>query len=135
MVNDHNWKQRIKNWCFAKIKYLGYAHQHIRGDFTVNAKVYIWAFYDLSINLKSLSGMSGGAVLDEYGDLIGVLSGEVVRRGRVITTTINDTKTVLKQKNIKYDTKLSETRKIITYDQAFNYINENKIAKITCTNQ
>jgi hypothetical protein len=119
----------------AKIKYLGFADQKIRGDFKVDAQVSMWAFYDLSVRLRSLAGMSGGAVLDEYGDLIGVLSGEVVRRGRVLTTTINDTKGVIADNNIFYNDVKPDHDKTINAKQAYNYIASKKVIKITCENK
>lgn len=38
--------------------------QKIRGDYKVDTKVLVWAFYDLNIRITRLSGMSGGAILD-----------------------------------------------------------------------
>jgi len=119
----------------AKIKYLGFADQKIRGDFKVDAQVSMWAFYDLSVRLRSLAGMSGGAVLDEYGDLIGVLSGEVVRRGRVLTTTIDNTRAAIADANIDIDNRVYRKVDVINANQAYNYITTNKVVKITCENR
>ncbi len=119
----------------AKIKYLGFADQKIRGDYQVNSKVDVWAFYDLSVRLKSLAGMSGGAVLDEQGDLIGVLSGEIVRRGRVLTTTIDNTRNGLSENNLKIKLQQLDKDKTIDPKEAYDYIKQGIVVKITCKNE
>ncbi|MBL6784765.1 MAG: trypsin-like peptidase domain-containing protein [Rickettsiales bacterium] len=114
----------------ARTRYLGSAHQKIRGDFQVDNKVLVWAFYDLSSRFSSLAGMSGGAVIDSSGSLIGVLSGEVVRRGRVITTTLDNTIDVLNMNNLvkKYQSKNEHLNR----DQVFNLMKSEKVILIRC---
>ncbi|MBT4989965.1 MAG: hypothetical protein HOM96_05475 [Rickettsiales bacterium] len=61
-----------------------------------------------------------------------MLSGEVIRRGRVITTTLEIVKSAMATNNIEY-VRMSGSEEVeINQKEAFVYIKKKRIVKIDC---
>jgi hypothetical protein len=63
-------------------------HMQVRGRYSSDEGVLIWSELSRTRGLKgSLGGLSGGPVLDADGELIGIVTAETPRRGRIYTVS------------------------------------------------
>ena len=75
-------------------RYIGEMTMHHRGRNGFRERVHVWTEQSrIPNNSGSLGGLSGGAVMDNLGNIIGIVQAESRRRGRIMTAkpeTINN---------------------------------------------
>ena len=82
---------------------LGRGNMKIRGRYRTDEGVLAWAELGRSRGLQgSLGGLSGGPVLDSDGEVIGVVSAESPRRGRIYTVAPKNMTDFIRE-NSKYE--------------------------------
>lgn len=72
-----------------------------RGRYSLNEPILAWAEIGRTGGLRgTLSGMSGGPVLDTQGKVVGITVAESVRRGRIYTASPNSIAELLKDETV-----------------------------------
>ncbi|MEP6342294.1 MAG: serine protease [Maricaulaceae bacterium] len=111
-------------------KLLGRGRMKVTGRYTSNESILAWAESGRSNGLTgSLGGLSGGPVLDKDGEIIGVVTAESLRRGRVYTVAPRNLQTVIDE-NKDYK---ARPISLATYGlQADEYRRNRQISQVVC---
>ena len=80
---------------------MGRGRMKMRGRYQTDEPVRTWAERKrVPTSLPSLGGLSGGPMLNERGEVIGVLVAETMRRGRVYTSDLTSIRWLLEQASV-----------------------------------
>lgn len=119
--------------------YMGKSNARHKGAFSGFETTTVWSEVSRIPHLKPhMGGISGGAVLDQSGHLIGIVIAGSPRRGRYDVSTLTTINSLLKSKHINSKVEKDEAQNpysISDYDYPVfikSFIRKNRIAKVIC---